>query len=112
MSSDRGSSNPYDLDQLTAMKWPVTMWDEVPNSGHPNSWQRAERVQHARDPATSDETSTLRAEVPALCQTAVGVPENRVSGVFLVHSRDEDFVEAFSMGELIESMTHGINPAT
>ncbi|KAI1006000.1 hypothetical protein K3495_g2225 [Podosphaera aphanis] len=89
MLSDKGSSKPYDIDQLTAMKWTVKIWNEIPKSVHQNSWQHIKLVQQPRDFATSDDTSKICAEV-----------------------QDEDIVECISMGNLIDSMTNETIPAT
>ncbi|KAI0998196.1 hypothetical protein K3495_g9997 [Podosphaera aphanis] len=97
MLSDRGSSKPYDLDQLTAMKWTFKFWNEIPKSVYPNGWQhtKTKLVQQPRNSATSGDTSKICAEIQAFLQIA-----------------DEDIVGGISMGELIDSLTNEINSAT
>ncbi|KAI0994630.1 hypothetical protein K3495_g13551 [Podosphaera aphanis] len=99
--SDRGSSKPYELDQLTAMKWTAKIWNEIPNAVHQNYWQHI-KILHS--PAAYDDTSAIPGEVQALLQMAVSVPENRMSVESFVVFPDEANMESVSMQELVDSV--------
>ena len=102
--SDRGSLKPYELDQLTAMKWTDKIWNEIPNTVHQNCWQHTKILHQSIAPAAYDDTSAIRAEVEALLQVAVSVPENRISVNSLVEFPDEANMESVSMEELVDSV--------
>ena len=55
-------------------------------------------------PAAYDDTSAIRAEVEALLQVAVSVPENRISVDSFVEFPDEANMESVSMEELVDSV--------
>ncbi|KAI1007697.1 hypothetical protein K3495_g533 [Podosphaera aphanis] len=102
--SDRGSSKPYELDQLTAMKWTVKIWNEISNAVHQNCWQHTKILHQSTAPVTYDDTSTIRGEVQGLLQMAVSVPENRISVENFVEFPDEANMESISMEELVDSV--------
>ena len=59
---DRGSSKPYELDQLTAMKWTVKIWNEIPDAVHQNCWQHTKSLHQSTAPAAYDDTSAICGE--------------------------------------------------
>ncbi|KAI0993371.1 hypothetical protein K3495_g14813 [Podosphaera aphanis] len=86
--SDRGSSKPYELDQLTAMKWTAKIWNEIPNAFHQNCWQHTKILLQSTAPAAYDDT----------------VQENRISVESVVELPDEANMESISMEELVGSV--------
>ncbi|KAI0995836.1 hypothetical protein K3495_g12345 [Podosphaera aphanis] len=102
--SDRGSSKPYELDQLTAMKWTDKIWNEIPNAVHQNYWQHTKILLLSIAPAAYDDTSAIRGEVQALLQMAVSVPENRMSVESFVEFPDEAYMKSISMEEFADSV--------
>ncbi|KAI1007893.1 hypothetical protein K3495_g336 [Podosphaera aphanis] len=102
--SDRGSSKLYELDQLTALKWTVKIWNEISNVVHQNCWQHTKILHQSIAPAAYDDTSAIRGEVQALLQMAVSVPENRISVEKFVEFPDEANMESISMEELVDSV--------
>ncbi|KAI0995645.1 hypothetical protein K3495_g12534 [Podosphaera aphanis] len=86
--SDRGSSEPYELDQLTAMKWTDKIWNEIPNAVHQNCWQHIKILHQSTAPAAYDDT----------------VPENRMLVESFVEFPDGANVESISMEELVDSV--------
>ncbi|KAI0997484.1 hypothetical protein K3495_g10703 [Podosphaera aphanis] len=100
--SDRGSSKLYEIDQLTAMKWTVKIWNQMPNAVHQNCWQHTKIEHQSAAPAAYDDTSAIRGEVQALLQMAVRVPENRISVESFVEFPDEATMESISMEELVD----------
>ena len=101
---DRGSLKPYKLDQLTSMKWTDKIWNEILKTVHQNCWQYTKILHQSTAPAAYDDTSAIRAEVEALLEMAVSVPENRISVNSLVEFPDEANMESVSMEELVDSV--------
>ncbi|KAI0997559.1 hypothetical protein K3495_g10629 [Podosphaera aphanis] len=87
--SDRGSSKPFELDQLTAMNWTDKIWNEVPNTVHQNCWQHTKILVQSTAAAADDDTSAIRGEVQAFLQMAFP---------------DEAHMERISMEELVDSV--------
>ncbi|KAI0996784.1 hypothetical protein K3495_g11398 [Podosphaera aphanis] len=102
--SDRGSSKPYQLDQLTAMKWTDKIWNEIQNALHQNCWQHTKILHQSTALAAYDDTSAVRGEIQALVHMAVSVPENRMSVESFVEFLDEENMESISMEELVDSV--------
>ena len=86
------------------MKWTVKIWNEIPNTVHQNCWQHTKILHQSIAPAAYDDTSAIRAEVEALLEMAVRVPENRISVNSLVEFPDEANMESVSMEELVDSV--------
>ncbi|KAI0996205.1 hypothetical protein K3495_g11973 [Podosphaera aphanis] len=105
ISSDRGSSKLYELDQLTAMKWTDKIRNEIPNAVHQNSWQHTKILHQSTAPVAYNDMSAIRGEVQALLQMAVSVRENRMSVESFVEFPDEADMESISMEELVNSVT-------
>ncbi|KAI1000395.1 hypothetical protein K3495_g7800 [Podosphaera aphanis] len=95
---------PYELDQLTAIKWTAKIWNEIPNAVHQNCWRHTKILHQSTAPAAYDDTSAIRGEVQALLQMAVSVPENRISVESFVEFTDEANMESISMEELVDSV--------
>ncbi|KAI0998928.1 hypothetical protein K3495_g9270 [Podosphaera aphanis] len=102
--SDRGSSMPYELDKLTALKWTDKIWNEMPNAIHQNCLRHTRISHQSTVPAVYDDTSANRGEVLALLQMAVSMLENRMTVESFVEFADEANMESISMEELVDSV--------
>lgn len=112
---DLGEVNIYNIDQLTAMRWLKTVWEELPGHVIFNCWKHTILLNEKLTASTIDSTdnaSTVCAEgeLQNLVDTLV-TPVNQMSIMSLINAEDpmectEEFSEDIVVQGLIEEIVN------